>query len=197
MSRISHVPVEDWDPELRAITRADEASPLEQGLMRMMAHTPEIAKGLTAFAGALKIHRARPDKLVELVRLRIAFHNQCRSCMAIRYTDAVEDGATEDLVCELAQPATSEALSEAEKAAIRYADLFATDHLSITDETYDDLRRHFSEAEIVELGMFVGLCVGFGRLGATWHMVEELPENFQSDKAGPLTPWGEDAVTMR
>ena len=52
-----------------------------------------------AFAGGLKIHRELPERLIELVRLRVAFHNQCRSCMAIRYKDAIEDGLTEDLVC--------------------------------------------------------------------------------------------------
>jgi len=197
MSRISQLPVEEWDPELRAMTQADSASPLEQGLMRMIAHTPEIAKGLTAFAGAMKINRALPDRLVELVRLRIAFHNQCRSCMAIRYKDGVADGVTEDLVCELQDPPSSDDLTEAEKSAIRYADLFATNHLAIDDAVYDDLRRHFSEAEIVELGMFTALCVGFGRLGATWRMVEELPEAFQAASPGPLSPWGEASITVR
>ena len=29
----------------------------------------------------------------------------------------------------------------------------ATDHLSIKDDVYDELRTHFSESQIVELGM--------------------------------------------
>jgi alkylhydroperoxidase family enzyme len=42
-----------------------------------------------------------------------------------------------------------------EKAALAYADLFATNHLAIDDGTFETLREHFSEAEIVELAMFV------------------------------------------
>ncbi len=48
---------------------------------------------------------------VGAIRLRIAFHNQCRSCMAIRYHDAIDDAV------------------------------------------YDDLRRYFTEGELVEIGL--------------------------------------------
>ena len=126
MSRIKKVDLDDWDKDLREMTAADSGTPLEQGAMRMFAHTPEISKGLTAFAGSLKQNRSLPDRLVELVRLRVAFHNQCRSCMAIRYKDGQEDGITEDLVCSLEKPMEADNLSDAEKAAIQYGELFAT-----------------------------------------------------------------------
>jgi len=45
MSRIQKLDIDAWDPELRNMTRADSATPLEQGLMRMLAHVPDIAKG--------------------------------------------------------------------------------------------------------------------------------------------------------
>jgi hypothetical protein len=54
MSRIKKVDLDDWDKDLREMTAADSGTPLEQGAMRMFAHTPEISKGLTAFAGSLK-----------------------------------------------------------------------------------------------------------------------------------------------
>ncbi len=196
MSRIAKVPVEQWDPRLRTITAADSGTPLEQGLMRMFANTPEIAIGLTQFGAALRTNRALPDRLCELVRLRIAFHNQCRSCMAIRYQSAVADGVDEGLVCSLERPSEAPDLTAAEKAALDYADRFANNHLSIDDATYDGLRAHFTEAEIVELGIWTAFCVGFGRLGATWDMVEELPENFR-DKSRTLTPWGETVLEVR
>jgi AhpD family alkylhydroperoxidase len=148
-----------------------------------------------AFGGALKMNRSLPNRLVELVRLRVAFFNQCRSCMAIRYSDAVADGVTEGLVCSLERPQEAENLSAAEKVAIRYGELMATDHLAIDDALYADLRAHFSEAQIVELGMTVAFFVGFGRLAATWHMVEELPEAFQ--KAESIAPWGAEKIQVR
>ena len=73
MARIKKLDLDDWDKDLREMTAADSGTPLEQGAMRMFAHTPEISKGLTAFAGSLKQNRSLPDRLVELVRLRVAF----------------------------------------------------------------------------------------------------------------------------
>lgn len=195
MSRIEKLAPDQWDARLVAAIQPDNLTDLEQGLTRYFAHCPEQALGLMGFGGALKRNRTLPDRLVELVRLRVAFFNQCRSCMAIRYSDAVADGVTEGLVCSLERPQEAENLSAAEKAAIRYGELMATDHLAIDDKVYADLRAHFSEAQIVELGMTVAFFVGFGRLAATWHMVEELPEAFKT--AEKIAPWGADKIEVR
>jgi AhpD family alkylhydroperoxidase len=195
MSRIAKLSPEEWDPRLREAIRPEQLSDLEQGLMRFFAYCPDQALGLMKFGGALKLNRSLPDRLVELVRLRIAFFNQCRSCMAIRYSDAVADGVTEDLVCALERPQEANDLTAAEKSAIRFGELMATDHLSITDATFAELRTHFSEAEIVELGMTCAFFVGFGRLAATWHMVEDLPHAFRT--AESIAPWGQEMVQVR
>jgi len=197
MPRIKKLELDEWDSELRAMTAADSGTALEQGIMRMFAHTPEISKGLVAFGGAIKSHRSLPDRLVELVRLRVAFHNQCRSCMAIRYQDGVDAGIDEDLVCSLEKPQEADDLSDAEKAAIEYGELFATNHLAIDDSVYENLRKYFTEAEVVELSITVAWFVGFGRLAATYHMVEELPEAFQNENSEKLTPWNEDSIIVR
>ena len=195
MSRIAKLPAEQWDARLVAAIQPDNLTDLEQGLTRYFPHCPEQALGLMGFGGALKRNRTLPERLVELVRLRVAFFNQCRSCMAIRYSDAVADGVTEGLVCSLERPQEAENLSAAEKAAIRYGELMATDHLAIDDAVYDELRQHFSEAQIVELGMTVAFFVGFGRLAATWHMVEELPQAFRT--AETIAPWGAEKIEVR
>lgn len=195
MSRITKLPPDQWDARLIAAIQPDSLTDLEQGLSRYFAHCPEQALGLMGFGGALKRSRSLPERLVELVRLRVAFFNQCRSCMAIRYSDAVADGVTEGLVCSLERPQEAENLSAAEKAAIRYGEMMATDHLAIDDAIYADLRQHFTEAQIVELGMTVAFFVGFGRLAATYHMVEELPEAFRT--AATIAPWGAEKIEVR
>jgi hypothetical protein len=79
-------------------------------------------------------------------------------------------------------------LSDAEKAALEYADLFATNHFAITEATYAKLRKYFSEQEIVELGLFTGYFLGYGRFLATVNIVETLPESYQ-DKSRKVAPW--------
>jgi len=197
MTRISKVPVVEWDPDLRAMVAADEATTVEQGMMRVLAHTPRIAKSFVAFGAGLFQSRTLPRRLVELVRLRIAFHNQCRSCMAIRYRTAVDDGLTEGAVCSLERPQEARDLSEADKAALVYADLSAIDHFSIDAAVFEALRAHFSEAQIVELGVFIAFFIGFGRLSAAWDMTEDLPSGYQAPKDQILAPWAEDSVLVR
>ncbi len=183
MARVSPAP----DEQVAALFGDD--APLR---VRIYAQRPEIAVKYLELGRALREDRLLPDRLVELVRLRVAFWNQCRSCMAIRYEEALDDGVTEGLVCSLERPQEADDLSGAERAAIAFGDLMATDHLAITDETFDGLREHFSEPEIVELCMNVALFVGFGRLGAALHMVDDLPEHFAGDGETRVTPWGSD-----
>ena len=115
--------------------------------------------------------------------------------MAIRYVDAVRDGVDEDVVCSLEQPEEAENLTPAERAALRFADLFATNHLAIDDAVYDDLRRYFTEGELVEIGINCALDVGVGRLAATWAVVDDLPARFRAE-SGPVTPWGGESVLV-
>ena len=196
MARLDQIQAQDWPDEMKDMIKPELLTDLEQGLMRYFAHAPELAKGLAAFSGGLKTNRTLPEKLVELVRLRVAFFNQCRSCMAIRYTDALNDGLTEDLVCSLEKPAEADNLTDAEKAAIRFGELMATDHLRIDDAVYAELKKYYSQAQIVELGMIVAFFVGFGRLAATFHMVDELPDAFR-ETADEIAPWGNEAIVVR
>jgi alkylhydroperoxidase family enzyme len=67
--------------------------------------------------------------------------------MAMRTEAGLADGLTEDLVCSLERPFEAPDLTDAEKVALNYADLVATNHLAISDETIDGLRQHYSEQE--------------------------------------------------
>ena len=102
----------------------------------------------------------------------------------------------EDFYEAVDQWRTSSLFSERERIAIDYGERLATNHLSIDDAYHDRLRQYFTEPEIVELGMFAALCVGYGRLGATWDMVEELPARFQDRDKGAVTPWGGRETVM-
>ena len=115
MARITMLSPDQLDPELRRRSKADERTSVELGTTRILGHQPEMANGLHAFTSSLKAIRTLSDRLIELVRLRVAFHNQCRSCMAIRYPDALDDGLTEDLVCSLERPMESDDLDERER----------------------------------------------------------------------------------
>jgi alkylhydroperoxidase family enzyme len=153
------------------------------------AHRPEVAAALEGVRSAFSATGTLSPRLVELVRIRVAFHNQCRSCMALRYRPELVD---EDLVCSLERPQEAPDLTAPERAALDFADRFACDHLSIDAAMFERLREHFDDGEIVELGTRCAIFVGFGRLAASWHLVEDLPESFRV--AGEVVPWGHEEV---
>jgi alkylhydroperoxidase family enzyme len=153
----------------------------------ILAHRPEAAAALGAAMDALRAKGTIGQRTGELIRLRIAFHNQCRSCMAVRYPVSRDDGLTDALVCSLEKPDEAPDLTEAERAALRYADLFATDHLRIDDEVYNGLRRYYTEDQLVEIGLICAISVGIGRLAATWHVVDHVPEELR--RQDRVAPW--------
>ena len=69
---------------------------------------------------------------------------------------------TEEKIAEL--DTADNSFSEREKAALEYADRMALDHHNIDDAFFDRLHEHFSDEQIVELGMMIGQFIGFGRL---------------------------------
>jgi AhpD family alkylhydroperoxidase len=163
---------------------------------RLGVPNPAIVERQLAFMDALG-GCSLPARLQELIRLRIAFHNQCRSCMAVRYEEAIADGLTEDLVCSLEKPQEADDLTEAERAALQFADLFATNHLAIDDALLERLAQSFTEREVFEIGMCCAAFVGFGRFAAVNRVTDGLPEEFQRQSDVPLTPWGATEVLVR
>jgi alkylhydroperoxidase family enzyme len=85
--------------------------------------------------------------------------------MTVRYAGARQAGLTEDKIAAL-DNLDSDLFSPRERAALEFADLMATKHLEVDDAVFAELQRHFSEAEIVELGVSTALFVGFGRFNA-------------------------------
>jgi alkylhydroperoxidase family enzyme len=182
MPNLQNAPAEAYEPLFGPETPRN---------LKVYSHSPELAQAFAAFAAVgMREDGALSPRLQELVRLRIAFHNQCRSCMAIRYRP--EDEISEDLVCSLEKPQEADDLSDRERLAIEYADRLATDHLSADAAFYDRLHEEFTEQELVELGAMIALCVGFGRLEATWKMTDHVPDHFAAE--GEITPWGAEEV---
>jgi alkylhydroperoxidase family enzyme len=196
MSRLSHVQPSDWPRDLREFVQADTATDIELGITRMLAHAPKAALASLQFGAGLVMNRTLPERMIELLRLRIAFHNQCKSCMAIRYRAAVSE-VPEDLVCSLDQPECPTDLSAEESIVLALGDRFATHHLAIDDAFFAELRQHFTEAQIIELLLHCALYVGMGRLAAVLDMTEELPEGFAKPFGTPVGLSADQPIIVR
>src|SRR3974390_3008258 len=96
-----------------------------------------------------------PHKLKEMCRIRISVAYQCGYCSTVRSNVAKAEGLTESMIGDLFDYTGSPQFGAREKAALRYADLFKQgEHAIDKDEVYAKLAKHFSEEEIIELGLF-------------------------------------------
>ena len=82
--------------------------------------------------------------------------------MTVRYAGARHAGATDAKIAAI-DDETSDLLSPRERAALRFAEKLAFDHRKVDDALWSEVRRHFSEAEIIELVAHTTLYIGFGR----------------------------------
>jgi alkylhydroperoxidase family enzyme len=152
--------------------------------VRIWAYQPEAAKHWVRTMVAMHQEGALDERVRELVRLQIAAITQCRSCQAARKSDTVTD---EDVAC-LAPDDPH--FTPREQAALRFAWLFAADPLSIDPAVFEELGRHFSVEEIVDLGMFSGLMLAGGRLSEVLRAYpdDESPAQAKSVQELPAHP---------
>ena len=105
-----------------------------------------------------------PHKLKEMCRIKMSVAHQCGYCSTVRSKVAQSEGLTEDMIADLFDYEASDKFTAREKAALRYADLFKQgEHAIDKDEVYTDLQKHFSDEEIIELGMLCAQTDGVGK----------------------------------
>jgi alkylhydroperoxidase family enzyme len=68
------------------------------------------------------------------------------------------------MVAELPNYRESALLTAREKAAVHYAEVLAGDHRQANENLFEELREHFSQSEIIDLGWRIVTFVGYGRL---------------------------------
>ncbi len=77
--------------------------------------------------------------------------------MDINSAGGREVGLSFDKLAAVAEYATSDLFTPAEKAALRYTDELCQASVDVPDELFDELRRHFNDSEIVELTAMISL----------------------------------------
>jgi alkylhydroperoxidase family enzyme len=77
--------------------------------------------------------------------------------MDINASRGMQAGATEDKVKSVAEAATSPFFSELERVAIAYAEAMTITGQRVSDDLFARVRKHFTEAQIVELTAAVAL----------------------------------------
>lgn len=164
MSRLPLIEPEALPPYLRTI---HDATPEENWLGRHFARAfaphPALVEAYQAFY--MPWHTGQQGllepRLKELVRLRIATLNGCVLCKSVRMAP---DVVSEQEATEGVDAPEEHGFTPREQSAIWFAEMMALNHHGIGDEEVGRMRRHFSDAEFLELAMMTGQYIGFGRV---------------------------------
>ncbi len=182
LPRIEPIPLEELAPEPRRI--------IEEGVAGGLYATP-VPLQIFAYKTSqiLTIDAARNTwgqqsllggRILELLRIRSAQLGECQPCMQSRKHDSITE---EDVAC-LVAPGGSE-LNEQERLAVEFLDLLSADHHAIDDEFYGRLGKHFTAAQIMELGFACANSMGLHRFIHTLDVFGQ---------GAPVIPYSPDQV---
>lgn len=95
----------------------------------------------------------------ELCRVYVSRSVKCEFCGNQRSIQSAKKGLLEEDYMDLLNFEKSQRYDDRQKSALAYTECITWD-LAATDELWQRLYAHFSEAEIVELGYFVAITMG-------------------------------------
>jgi alkylhydroperoxidase family enzyme len=130
----------------------------------------------------------------ELCRLYVSRSVQCEYCGNQRSVRATTSGSlVEDHVKDLLNFKTSTKYNERQKAALAYAEAICW-HTETDDPFWEEMYRHFSEPELVELGCMIGLTMG----QQSWLRLLNIDHHqYMATTAASMAPGFESAEELR
>ena len=194
--QISYVPVEDMDEAMQAEMErcAREGTPRPES-SAVRAHVPDVFWATTEFRQRLFYSGVVDRATKDLCRVYISRTVKCEYCGNQRSEAARSAGLQEAQFDELLNFESSDRYDERQKAALAYAQAIAwgpgTDEE--LDAMWERLHRHFSEAELVELGVYIAYTFGqqswIRLLGIEHHQI-------MTGTAASMAPGFEDADAL-
>lgn len=173
MARISYIEPNNAVPEVAEIYKIYfRGKPFNA--QKALAHRPEMLKHFLSFYGS--VGRSLDRKLYELIYIRVSMINGCRYCLQHHLGASKRAGLGPDDWKALREEDLSR-FSEKEQAGVRYAEKLTRDPRAVSDGDFAELKKHFSDPEIVDLHLLTGLANLTNRftdpLGLELEMAEE------------------------
>ncbi|HEU5410184.1 MAG TPA: carboxymuconolactone decarboxylase family protein [Candidatus Acidoferrales bacterium] len=131
-------------------------------------------KAYQAMAGLeTYIHNSGLEKpLLELIKMRASQINGCAYCLDMHSKDARAAGETEQRLYELNAWRETPFYSERERAALAWTEsLTLVSETHVPDEAFEEVKKHFSEGEIVALTLAIVAINGWNRIAISLRAV--------------------------
>jgi len=129
--------------------------------LRILAHVPGYAENLYDAMKRSFYTGNVSHKLKEMIRLQLAHRSEDVYSQNLRSEIAQKDGLTEeDIQSACGDFENSERFNQGEKWALRYSFLMYREPKKINNSFYENGKKFFTEAEIMEIGSFIALHYG-------------------------------------
>ena len=127
----------------------------------ILARVPSYAKAILK-AMIIGFNQGNIDhRIKEVMRVQLARFAGDSYSGQLRSKRAIQEGLEEDLIDSGSNDyEDDERFSEAEKVALRFSDQMYLDPKKVDKYFYDEMKKHYSEAQIMELGGFMVLQYG-------------------------------------
>jgi len=114
-------------------------------------------------------------RLVELIKLRASQINGCAYCVHMHGRDARAKGENHERLLLLTVWRESPLYTDAERAALAWTEaLTLLPETRAPDEVFEELRRHYSEEDIVKLTTLIGMINLWNRFGVGFRLVPSV-----------------------
>ena len=159
MSHIEPLSIAETEAAKADIERLASATGFVANSMLTLARRPEIAR---AVLGLIRAVVRNPDGKVDPALRWMVAHvtsraNGCVYCTAHTFKNGADNGVSDDKLAAIWEFETSPLFSAAERAALRIAVTGAQCPSYATKEDMAELRRHFTEEQVVEIGAVIAL----------------------------------------
>ncbi len=173
-THLSRLPPETMPEELRQVWSTLKELTGDATFVEVFSQAPELLNFvMSQFYGDIFFAGRVDEKYKQLARLRLSQIHGCRTCNKQNVPGARGSGFSDEQIAAMESP-TAELFDEAELAVLEYAEQLAlTNHDGrMSKDLYDRLSRHFSDAEICELGTVMGVIGGMAKLSFVLDLVE-------------------------
>ena len=172
------VPREEMPENMRAAyDRAAEIGDTTE--FEVFANAPVVVKWYTDSYDRLFYSGEVDTRLKELARLRMSRSNGCALCSAWNAGDLLEVGFSEaqvDSIWPWPEEIDTSLFSAQELAVLRLADQMVLANMegALDRELYTELRQHFSDSQIIELGAMMMFLTGMTKFALMADLVPKL-----------------------
>ena len=176
MARVSPIPSTALDPAVAKIYEdfASGYGPF-RNQVAVFAHVPQAVTHLMGLLMELKAKKNIKWRYIELAIVVTSKLNECHYCVAHHTKPLQVEGLSRAAIDSLPSTESPE-LDEVDRLVIEYTIAVTQNAQRIRDAMFERLRRHFTEAQIVELTLRITLCGFFNRFNDALQIDNELED---------------------